>query len=176
MGMATTDQHIEESLSRAYVTAVAGMAGLSLSTTDFDYGVDGAVRDVLKNNGRMFTSPFSIDYQLKATINWTLDAASGVIIYDLEAKNYNDIASRGDDDPRLFLFLLCLPKDRSDWLNVGPDWLMLKKCCYWYTHAGRVSPNTSTVRIRIPQSNVLDTPTLRKLLIDERTRRMSLFS
>jgi hypothetical protein len=41
-----TDQHIAESLSRAYVRAIAGRAGLNLAIREYDYGVDGSFDEV----------------------------------------------------------------------------------------------------------------------------------
>jgi hypothetical protein len=35
-----TDQHIAEALSRAYIRAIAGRAGLNLAIREYDYGVD----------------------------------------------------------------------------------------------------------------------------------------
>jgi hypothetical protein len=37
-----TDQHIAETLSRAYICAIAGRAGLNLAIREYDYGVGGS--------------------------------------------------------------------------------------------------------------------------------------
>jgi hypothetical protein len=42
-----TDQHIAEALSRAYVRAIAGRAGLNLAIREYDYGVDGSFDEVV---------------------------------------------------------------------------------------------------------------------------------
>lgn len=47
-----TDQHIAEALSRAYVRAIAGRAGLNLAIREYDYGVDGSFDEVFANLNR----------------------------------------------------------------------------------------------------------------------------
>ena len=42
-----TDQHIAEALSRVYVRAIAGRAGLNLAIREYDYGVDGSFDEVV---------------------------------------------------------------------------------------------------------------------------------
>ena len=41
------DQHIAEALSRAYVSAIAGRAGLNLAIREYGYGVDGSFDEVV---------------------------------------------------------------------------------------------------------------------------------
>ena len=87
-----TRQHRQEQLSRAYLHAVAADAGLIFDATSVDYGVDGAIRVVKQHNGRRLLSGHSLDVQLKATTNWQVEVNS--IVYDLEAKTYNDLVER----------------------------------------------------------------------------------
>lgn len=173
--MPYTEEHTKETLSRAYVTAVAGMAGASLANYDRDFGVDGSLLDVNNRNGRYAQSPFRVDYQLKASTKWELDAQKKEIIYDLEAKNYNDMAARDAEDDSLYLFLLCLPKDAIDWLNISDEQLIMKNCCYWFKVTGDETANSSTVRIRIPTTNILNAAAVQSLLTEERRRRRGQF-
>jgi Domain of unknown function (DUF4365) len=80
-----TDQHIAESLSRAYVRAIAGRAGLNLAIREYDYGVDGSFDEVVIRQNRRVESGFSLSFQLKASTQWQLDPSE--VIYDLEVKN-----------------------------------------------------------------------------------------
>jgi hypothetical protein len=54
-----TEPHILESLSRAYIRAVAGKAGLNLSIREYDYGVDGNFDEITIPNNRRVESGFS---------------------------------------------------------------------------------------------------------------------
>jgi hypothetical protein len=87
-----TDQHIAESLSRAYVRAIAGRAGLNLAIREYDYGVDGSFDEVIVRQNRRVESGFSLSFQLKASTQWQLEAAQ--VVYDLEVKTYNDLILR----------------------------------------------------------------------------------
>jgi hypothetical protein len=180
--MSYTLEHTKESLSKAYITAVAGMAGVLTGSLDYDYGVDGSLATVerrvnaLTNKCRIIKSPYSVDYQLKATTKWKHDPETDEIIYDLESKTYNDIISRANDEESLFLFLLCLPSQKKDWLDISPTNLLLKNCCYWFTTSGNITNNRSRVRIRIPVQNLLTVTAVKNLLANERNRRLRQFS
>ena len=107
-----TEQHIEEGLSRACVQAIAAMAGLNLSIREYDYGVDGTFHEVANVNGRRIESGFCLHFQLKASTQWQQDES--VIIYDLEAKTYNDLVGMQATSGAIpcVLILLALPKER----------------------------------------------------------------
>ncbi|MBD1859679.1 MULTISPECIES: hypothetical protein [Leptolyngbya] len=47
-----TDQHIAEAISRAYIRAIAGRAGLNLAIREYDYGVDGSFDEVVVRQNR----------------------------------------------------------------------------------------------------------------------------
>jgi hypothetical protein len=71
--------------------------------------------------------PFA--FQAKATINWEL--VEGSIVYDLEAKTYDDIVTRDASQVTMLLVLLCLPKDQADWHQATADATMIRNCCHW---------------------------------------------
>ena len=111
-----TDQHIAEALSRAYVRAIAGRAGLNLAIREYDYGVDGSFDEVVMRQKRRVESGFSLSFQLKASTQWQLDFTH--VIYDLEAKTYNDLVFRHSmrTATPCILILLALPNDSEQWL------------------------------------------------------------
>ena len=89
------EQHKKESLSEAYVRAVAGRVGIDVAVTSRDYGVDGTFRETAVYNGRHFTTGYPLDFQLKASVNWKIDG--DCVVYDLEAKTYNDLIRRSTE-------------------------------------------------------------------------------
>jgi hypothetical protein len=159
-----TSQHIEEGLSRAYVQATAARAGVNIGNTYLDYGIDGTFCRIQVRGKRRFDSGFKIDYQLKASTNWKLE--DDHIVYDLEAKTYNDIVNRSEEGRAvpLILILLCLPKNSSEWLMSSEDHLLMRKCCYWTTLNGTQTTNVGTIRIRIPRGQLLTPDALNVLL------------
>ncbi len=149
-----TEQHIEEGLSRACVQAIAAKSGLSISIPELDYGIDGTFNEVSIINGRRCQSGFSLNYQLKASIQW--EQKKDKIIYNLEAKTYNDlIEMRANGAVPCILILLTLPKNREQWLECAETRVTIGGGCYWYYPNGSRTPNKEGITIHIPQQNLL---------------------
>jgi len=160
-----TIQHKQEQLSRAYFSAVVAYAGhIFQPASEMDYGVDGSVKQIKITNKRRYESGHCFDVQLKATTAWEID--TGYIVYDVEAKTYNDL-SRRFLEPRateIVLAVLCLPENKDEWLKISQDKLVLKKCCYWCQLKEGLTKNKSKKRIRIPLCNILSPESIEQLL------------
>jgi hypothetical protein len=166
-----TLQHREECLSLAYVHALAGNAGVSLSAQRVhDYGIDGTFRSIKIVGTRRVESGYSVDFQMKATINWEHQGTD--VAYDLEAKTYNDMVGRDTEATTCILILLCLPPDADDWINSDEERMILQHCCYWTRLQGPVTVNSSKKRIWIPRSNALTSDAIAAILDAERDRRV----
>jgi hypothetical protein len=137
----------------------------------YDYGVDGQFQPVVMRGARRISSGHPLDFQAKSTVNWEL--SDGKIVYDLEAKAYNDIVSRTPSETTLILILLCLPRDQTEWHTVLGAQTTLRHCCYWDFLTGEVTENVASKRIFIPSENVLTSESLKMLLAIERERRES---
>lgn len=170
--MSITIQHTKECLCIAHITALGGSAGLNFSARPlFDYGVDGDFRLVQIRDGRRAETGFSLAYQAKSTVCWL--EKDGHIIYDLEAKTYNDMVSRTSEESTLLLILLCLPRQAGWWHTVDPAGTVLRNCCYWYLPPNfETVPNVGRKRIFIPVENILTPETLLNLMFWERDRRL----
>ncbi len=166
-----TREHTQECLSQAYVHALAGVAGLNLAIrTNYDYGIDGAFHPVRIVNGARVPSAFPVEYQMKATKDWRHEGE--VVVYDLEARAHRFLADREPRQAVAMLILLCLPKDDADWLEGCEEHLRLRNCCYWYRPDGPGTTNASSVRIRIPRTNVLTPEALMGIMVLARTEGM----
>lgn len=157
----------------AHIYAVAGMAGINHAVKHvYDYGVDGQFAAVTaRPNGRLVTSGYPLDFQAKATINWEL--VEGHIVYDLEAKTYDDMVGRDVSETTLMLILLCLPRSKAEWHEATTGATTIRHCCYWQILYGEPSGYTTTKRIFIPETNLLTPDTLKALLAAERIRRQN---
>jgi Domain of unknown function (DUF4365) len=125
-----TENHTQECLSLAFVHALTGVAGVNLLIgRRHDYGVDGTFRPVSATGARHIETGFPVDFQLKSTVNWEL--AEDYIVYDLEAKTYNDLVGRDPNGVPCVLILLCLPRASTEWLVGTETELVLRNCCYW---------------------------------------------
>ncbi|MGI0489457.1 DUF4365 domain-containing protein [Pantanalinema rosaneae CENA516] len=164
-----TDQHIAEALSRAYVRAIAGRAGLNLAIREYDYGVDGSFDEVIVRQNRRIESGFSLSFQLKASTQWQLDSTH--VIYDLEAKTYNDLILRRSMRAAIpcILILLALPPDSERWLICEESELRLQGTCYWEYLSGSLTENRTSIRVRILRSQRLTPKSLLALMQNVKT-------
>jgi hypothetical protein len=156
-----TSTNREEALSRAYVAAITAGAGYQVAKADFDFdGVD------LTIQAGGLVRP-RLDIQLKATINLGAPA-EGVFRYPLKRRNY-DLLREATMVPRI-LVVLDLPTNETDWLDVTPDELIMRKCAYWTSLLGaRETDNKETVTISIQHANRFDVEGLKTLMQKART-------
>lgn len=158
-----TEPHIKERLSMAYVDAIAGRAGVNVTRALHDYGVDGTFHPIKKIPGGYTQSGFAVEFQLKATINGEIK--DGSVVYDLEASAYNKMVSRDPREIPLVLLVMCLPSLETSWLRQNEKALLIQRSCYWFWEGnGPPTRNTSTIRISIPRTNLLDVNGLTGLL------------
>lgn len=167
-----TVQHTQESLSRAYIHAVSGCAGINCSIDRaFDYGIDGTFRPVALRGTRRIETGFPLDFQLKCTINWEIEDQT--IAYSIKSKTYNDLVTRDPDGVGVVLVLLCIPNEPAGWAEFTEEALILRRCCYFHVLTGDpVENENSTKLIYIPRSNVLNATSLQGLLETERERKL----
>jgi Domain of unknown function (DUF4365) len=166
-----TTQHIQESLSRSYIHAIAGSAGVNLHVgREFDYGFDGTFRPVIIRNKRRIESGFPVDFQLKCTKNWSHE--NDKVAYGIETKTYNDLVTRDPGGIGAVLILLCVPANQNEWVEISEEYIRLRRCCYYTTISGTpVANEDSTRKILIARANVLTPDALNGLLADERERK-----
>lgn len=165
-----TIQHTEESICRSYITAVAAIARQNLwFGSEHDYGVDGTVKLVENRGGRRRETGFALDFQAKASTQWSLE--EGYICYDLEAKSYNDLVERANNTRSVpfFLVLMTLPREESDWIDFDEERILLRRCAYFCQLAGEQTENSSTKRVRISRDNMLTPEALSETLMRIKT-------
>ncbi len=171
-----TDQNITAELSYAYLHAIAAKAGIGCSwgnRHDDGVGVDATLRIRQDFGASALLSNFTIDVQLKSTIQ-TPTIADSRYSYPLAIKNYNELRDT-TCSPLKMLVVLFLPKDHDQWLEVSADQLIARRCAYWYgLHGAPASSNTTAQTIHIPTANVLTPQAL--LTIAERFARREALS
>lgn len=157
-----TEEQIKENLSKHFIGIVACHNGYQCSNPNGDFGVDLMVNKIsvgTKSDGsiRYCASGQHIDFQLKATTESSVTFDGRNIKYDLEAKNYNDLVNRKEKGfAPLILVLFILPDDKSIWLNISPEELILRKKAFWFIPQDGITNNVATKRIEIPVSNTID--------------------
>jgi hypothetical protein len=79
-----TDEHRMEQLSRAYVQAIAAMAGCTCARPETDYGSDMTLRLVREIGGLLMPIGRNLDIQLKSTTGAMLTVDE--VVYDLDIR------------------------------------------------------------------------------------------
>jgi len=141
--------------SLGYITAVAAHAGYQVLESRIDKdSVDGVL---MGEEGRRPR----IEFQAKATARDVL--RPGYLAFPLPIKNYDDLRAEVIT-PRL-LVIVVLPESEGDWLAHSEEELSLRRSGYWLSLAGQPEvPNTSSVTVRVPRTQVFDTEQLRALM------------
>lgn len=151
------------------IAAIAGRAGLNLAIWEYDHGVDGSFDEVIVRQNRRVESGFSLSFQLKASTLWQVGSTH--VIYDLEAKTYNDLILRRSMRAAIpcILILLALPSDPTQWLICEESEIRLRGTCYWEYLSGSLTENRASVRIRIPRSQRLTPESLLAIIKNVKT-------
>lgn len=155
-------------LSYAYLHTVAARAGFgcqSAGRIDDAAGVDAHVRvkEKLAEDSSLWN--FSFEVQLKAT-KQNLTENGGRFSYFFQGiDRYRRLREPGSPLPKILVVLL-LPQDPEQWLSLGEDALVSRRCAYWVSLCGAPdSDNSSGTTIAIPRSQVLTVEALRQLAL-----------
>lgn len=157
-----TKAHRQEALSRAYVQAVAACAGLSFSEPRPDYGVDLWLHAVqIRGRRRVQTAP-ALGVQIKSATRAIVRPLD--VQYDLEVKAYDDLREPDPVSSKI-LFVVTLPAEEADWVNVAEGALTIYGTGYWVSLRGAPPTESGrTVRIRLPRAQVLTVAALSDLM------------
>ena len=173
--MSITAQHTKEQLCNAHLTAIAARAGVNLHLGEgCDYGVDGQFRSVEIDGTRRRENGFGIDFQAKASVCWMIVGSH--VVFDLEAKTYNDLVSRSAAATTFIVVLLCLPRMTPAWHEVGHDETVLRNACYWLSIAGCPTTNQHKKRVRFPLENLLTAASLQQIIAEDRAAREAIYA
>jgi hypothetical protein len=163
-----TAGHSQESLTRAFIHAIAGHVGLTCSFREFDYGIDLALHQVTvrthptTGRKRYVESGMHLDVQVKSTTNAVV--RDGEVAYDLDVHAYDDLRIEKTCTPRI-LVLHVQPRAKHERLTVAREGLTVRGRCYWISLRGfREVPNKYRVRIQIPATHVLTEDTLKEVI------------
>lgn len=147
----------QEQFSKAFVIAVASLAGCSVAEPrPDDDSIDWTLSCRLKPRRP------KLDLQVKST--GTGPEANKAIHYKLKRKNYDDLILSDLLTPR-FLLLVIVPPSPESWLTATPDALVLRHAAYWHSLRGLPgTANESTVTVQVPRANLFDVTALTGLM------------
>lgn len=160
-----SENDVKSELSYAWLHAVSAHAGFACSVTHRHLdgaGVDAQVDVRRRLHPESRFTCFSLHFQLKAT-SQKIAIVGGNCSYSLEVPHYEKLRDTTIYIPR-FMVLFELPEAAEEWLNVGPDQLIARKCARWVSLRGApATENQSSIAVYLPQANVLTPDTLREI-------------
>ena len=144
MSAMTRNQQMEQ-FSLVHIRAVAAEVGYQVTRPEPDTdSVDGVLMAGFGQRPR-------IEFQAKATAQDIL--RDGNLHFPLPLKNYNEL--RADTRMPRILIVVLMPQEKHQWVSQTEDELCLRRCAYWLSLEGWLPvPNTSSVSIKIPTTNV----------------------
>jgi hypothetical protein len=155
----------KEQFCRAYVQAVAAVAGFAWSEPSVD---DDSIDLTLsaRGGGGTVRSP-RLDLQLKCHAQVTPAAPS--FSFPVKIKNYDDLRDDTVMVPRILVVVL-VPDDISDWMQHTEPELLLRRCGYWCSLRGlEPTQNKQTVSVSIDRANLFSPDGLGQIMERLRT-------
>ena len=138
----------KEQFSRAYVQAVAAMAGFAHYTPSVD---DDSVDMGLAARSQMMSTAPRFEMQVKCTGGELLDGIN--LAFDLPRKNYDDL--RCDTQVPRILVVVLVPELLEDWATQDETMLAMYRCGYWLSLSSyEPSNNESTIRVHLPRTQM----------------------
>lgn len=152
----------KEQFSRAYVQAVAAVAGCSWAVNSVDNdSIDFTLSYKGKPNGYQSRSP-KLDLQLKCSEVPIVPKKD--FSFELPVKNYNELVDKDFNTPRILVVVL-VPKQSDDWLTDSDGEVTLRHMGYWASLRGQPkSANTSSVSVQIPINQRFTPAALRTIM------------
>jgi len=148
-------------LGVVYLRAIAAVAGYGAALPESDY--DSIDLIVSSKQGKRHR----LEFQVKCT-SQVLPGTNN-FSFELSKKNYDEL--RIDTIIPRLLFVLVVPEDLRDWLRQNERRLNLRRCGYWMSLRGLEElPNTNSVTVRVPRSNLLTPAALQSLMIRGNSR------
>jgi hypothetical protein len=150
----------KEQFSRAYVHAIATVAGFTLyepkvDDESVDLGIAGRIASDIPR-------PPRLEIQLKCTSDRIIKEKD--VIFSLKRKNYDDLSLDDLIVPRL-LVVLFVPKKDDEWLKHTETETTIRDCAYWASLRGMENRKAKTkVTIRFPRTNLFCVESLRELM------------
>lgn len=147
-----------ESFSYAYIYALASQAGFTFNQEP--KGIDNIGIDIsIKDPRRAFEMPpCQFTAQVKCVRKTKLINKKDVFYYGIK-KKYYDILTKSQPYNTILLFIVVVPDDTEDWIDLDEFSIIIKHNCYWFCFQG-LPPSThshedSKENIKLLDANLL---------------------
>jgi hypothetical protein len=155
----------QEQLSLAALHAVCAKAGFAYGTSgriQDNWGWDAHADVYERLDPASVLTDFKIKFQLKAT-RQDLTQSGGRFSFPLEVTHYNRLRAAGRSDAPTYLVVFHMPGAESEWLQVTPEQLVLRRCLRFVSLRNAPETASQTITVYVPARNVLTPDALREL-------------
>jgi Domain of unknown function (DUF4365) len=155
----------QEQLSLAALHAVCAKAGFAFGRADRiqdNWGWDAEAAVYERLDSASVLTDFKIKFQLKAT-RQDLTIADARFSFPLEVAHYNRLRAAGRSDAPTYLVVFHMPGSESEWLDVTPESLILRRCLRFVSLRNAPETANQTITMYVPERNVLTPDALRDL-------------
>ena len=151
----------KEQFSRAYVHAVASVAGFNTYSPRVDD--DSIDLGIAARRSELMPGAPRVEVQLKCTGRPALGAEEAHIAFPLKLKNYDDLRAE-TSVPRL-LVVLCVPEACEAWLDADDERTILRHAAYWVSLRGQPDTvNEASITVHVPKAQRFDALALAALM------------
>ncbi|TAF99654.1 MAG: DUF4365 domain-containing protein [Oscillatoriales cyanobacterium] len=137
----------KELFSKAYVRAVAAVAGFSIDPLELDFDSIDLQITAASGDGSVYFPELKL--QLKCTSRDVIDG---------------DYMRRNALVPRILVVVL-VPENLEDWLQQSEAELCMRNCAYWMSLRGQTeTQNIANVTVSLPRSNQFTVEALKSMI------------
>ena len=152
----------QEQFSRAYVHAIASVAGFTIYTPQVDD--DSVDLGIAQTGGRGTIRSPRLEMQLKCTYYHKLETSLPNFSYPLKRKNYDDLRSPNVMIPRI-LVIMRVPEDITYWLRHDSEQRQtLRYGGYWLSLQGMPPKNQKSIMVHLPSNQQLTVNSLQNIM------------
>ena len=119
---------------------------------------------MIEFNGKKHDVNTFFKIQLKTSTDWKIEGDQ--IVYDLDIDAYNSIILHNQKGTtKIIIVLMCLHNENKNWCVMDHTHIKFQNSLFWfYTDSEITSDNTASIRIRIPQTQVLNEDSIKNLI------------
>ena len=142
----------------AYIQAIAAIAGVQIDPpVRHDHGIDGKFVKIGLLNYPTGLRTLELAWQpipFQAKASQKVGHVNGKVVFDLDAKNYNDAVSTAE----ILVLVMHHPPDIQNWLAQDATRLVMQHCCYYWepplSAYGKLVENKEKKRISFPDTQL----------------------
>lgn len=163
-----TQVEFQKAISKNIVELAVYKTGNKLLQTGLDQIDEFQIREVVSNPQKSNTSfCYSgrvINVLIKAVTEEEINLSNDILNHSCDQKTYNALISNRKNINPLVLILVVFPKDISEWMTFGKEFLMVKNKLFWYLPSlEKTIQKEKSTMIEIQKENLINENTFSQI-------------